>query len=118
LRRHRQLARDPGATGAVEDLPRLLAFVRCAVDVRTIDVAAASARGVLVTHASAGFAAAVAEWTLGAMIDLARGITASTLDYRAGRQPPPRLGVELRGSTLGLIGYGARSSSPVARQPG
>ncbi|MHC2554769.1 phosphoglycerate dehydrogenase-like enzyme [Bradyrhizobium elkanii] len=36
-------------------LPMLRAFVRCAVDIRKIDVAAASAAGVLVTQASAGF---------------------------------------------------------------
>lgn len=35
-------------------LPKLRAFVRCAVDIRNIDVAA-SAAGVLVTQASPGF---------------------------------------------------------------
>lgn len=38
-------------------LPQLVAFWRCAVDIRNVDVAAASAQGVLVTHASAGFTA-------------------------------------------------------------
>ena len=33
-------------------LPRLLAFVRCAIDIRNIDVPAASRHGVLVTQAS------------------------------------------------------------------
>jgi D-3-phosphoglycerate dehydrogenase len=42
-------------------LPDLAAFVRVAVDIRNIDVPAASAAGVLVTQASPGFAAAVAE---------------------------------------------------------
>ena len=36
-------------------LPKLRAFVRCAVDIRNIDVAAASAAGVLVTRAGPGF---------------------------------------------------------------
>ena len=96
----------PAPRALFEGLPRLLAFVRCAVDVRNVDVAAATSHGVLVTHASAGFATSVAEWTLGVMIDLARGITASTLAYRAGEQPQARMGRELRGSTLGLVGYG------------
>ena len=43
-------------------LPRLVAFCRCAVDIRNVDVAAASAQGILVTQASAGFMTAVAEW--------------------------------------------------------
>jgi D-3-phosphoglycerate dehydrogenase len=40
-------------------LPRCKAFVRCAIDIRNIDVPAASRHGVLVTQASAGFIASV-----------------------------------------------------------
>ena len=36
-------------------LPKLRAFVRCAVDIRNIDVDAASKAGVLVTQAGPGF---------------------------------------------------------------
>lgn len=89
-----------------EALPELVVFQRCAVDVRNIDLAAASAQGVLVTHASAGFGNAVAEWVLGAMIALARGIVDSAHAYRAGAQPAARMGSELRGATLGVIGHG------------
>lgn len=42
-------------------LPKLRAFVRCAVDIRNIDVPAASAAGVLVTRAGPGFVPSVAE---------------------------------------------------------
>lgn len=87
-------------------LPALRAVVRCAVDIRTIDVAAASGHGILVTQASAGFMASVSEWIVGVMIDLGRHITASALDYRAGGAAQPRMGRELRGATLGVIGYG------------
>jgi D-3-phosphoglycerate dehydrogenase len=90
-----------------ERLPGLVAFVRCAVDIRNIDVAAASRAGVLVTQASAGFVPAVAEMVLGFMVDFARGITRSAAEYRAGRVPQADMGRELRGSTLGIIGYGA-----------
>ena len=87
-------------------LPDLAVFQRCAVAVRNVDLAAASAAGVLVTHASAGFGNAVAEWVLGAMIDLARHVSDSVSAYRSGQQPPLRMGSELRGATLGVIGYG------------
>ena len=90
-----------------ERLPRLVAFLRCAIDIRNVDVAAASKAGVLVTQASAGFVTAVAELVLGFLVDLSRGITRSAIDYRAGRMPPARMGRELNGSTLGVIGYGA-----------
>jgi D-3-phosphoglycerate dehydrogenase len=88
-------------------LPKLVAFLRCAIDIRNVDVAAASKAGVLVTQASAGFVTAVAEMVLGFLVDLARGITRSSIDYRAGNVPRARIGRELRGSTLGVIGYGA-----------
>jgi len=98
----------PGYAEAFDRLPGLVAFLRVAVDIRNIDVAAASRNGILVTHASAGFAAAVAEWILGAMVSLARHVTDYAAEYRStGRPPPARMGRQLRGATLGVIGYGA-----------
>ena len=87
-------------------VPGLLAAVRCAVDIRTIDVAAAGREGILVTQASAGFGPAVAEWVIGAMIDLSRRISTSAAAYWQGQSPPPLMGGELRGACLGIIGYG------------
>ncbi|HEX6978971.1 MAG TPA: NAD(P)-dependent oxidoreductase, partial [Alphaproteobacteria bacterium] len=97
----------PGERTVFESLPDLVAFVRVAVDIRNIDVEAASANGVLVTHASPGFVQSVAEWVIGAMIDLARHTSHYTMAYRHGRVPEARMGVQLAGSTLGVIGYGA-----------
>ncbi|NOJ41972.1 hydroxyacid dehydrogenase [Bradyrhizobium australiense] len=88
-------------------LPRLRAFVRCAVDIRNIDVAAASAAGVLVTRAGPGFIQSVAELALGFMIDLSRGVSRATADYHAGRKPEVVMGRQLAGSRLGIIGYGS-----------
>jgi D-3-phosphoglycerate dehydrogenase len=87
-------------------LPELLAFVRCAIDIRNIDLPAASRHGILVTQASAGFIASVSEWIVGVMIDMSRGISASTALYQARQAAPPVMGRELRGATLGVIGYG------------
>jgi D-3-phosphoglycerate dehydrogenase len=86
--------------------PDLVAFSRCAIDIRNVDVAAASAAGILVTQASAGFIASVSEWVIGAMIDLGRRITASTEAYHAGTVPAGVMGRELKGATLGILGYG------------
>ena len=96
----------PAPAAVFEALPDLVGFVRNAVDIRTVDVAAASAAGVLVTQASPGFIPAVAELVLGLTIDLCRGVSAGVCHYRAGRQPPPRMGRQLAGSTVGVIGYG------------
>src|SRR4030081_1006788 len=56
-------------------LPKLRAFVRCAVDIRNIDVDAASAAGVLVTRAGPGFVPSVSELALGFLVDLSRGVS-------------------------------------------
>ncbi|MDN4999478.1 NAD(P)-dependent oxidoreductase [Bradyrhizobium sp. GCM10027634] len=88
-------------------LPRLRAFVRCAVDIRNVDVDAASQAGVLVTRAGPGFVQAVAELAVGFMVDLSRGVSRTTADYQAGRKPEARMGRQLAGSTIGIIGYGS-----------
>ncbi len=100
---YRQTVLDADFFAAV---PGLLATVRCAVDIRTIDVAAASRHGVLVTRASPGFGPSVAEWVIGVMIDLSRHITAASLAYRQGQTVEPCMGLELRGACVGIIGYG------------
>ena len=97
----------PGTAELFRHSPDLVAFTRCAVDIRNIDVAAASECGILVTRAGPGFAASVAEWVIGVMIDLSRGITESVLAYRDGKVLAPTMGRELRHSTLGVIGYGS-----------
>ncbi len=96
----------PGPESLFRELPELNAFVRCAVDIRTVDVAAASAHGVLVTQASAGYVPAVSEWVIAVMIDLGRGISRYAEGYHRGLPASPLMGRELRGSTLGVIGYG------------
>src|SRR5690242_1251722 len=88
-------------------LPKLRAVVRCAVDIRNVDVAAASAAGVLVTRASPGFVPAVAELALGFMVDLSRGVSRATADYHAGRAPEVIMGRQLAGSRIGIIGFGS-----------
>ena len=97
----------PAPAAFLDRAENLIAFCRVAVDISTIDVAAASRQGILVTRATPGFVPAVCELALGFMIDLARGITRAALLYRAGTPPPMRLGRQLAGATLGIIGYGA-----------
>lgn len=98
---------SPGEAATFERSPDLVAFLRCAVDIRNVDVTAASAQGVLVTQATPGFIPSVSEWVLGAMVDLTRGISAAAASYQAGQVPAARMGQQLAGSTLGIIGYGA-----------
>ena len=96
----------PGPELLFRALPQLAAFMRCAVDIRSVDVEAASAHGVLVTQASAGYVAAVSEWVIAVMVDLARGISRYAYAYHRGRPLAAFMGRELRASTLGVIGFG------------
>jgi D-3-phosphoglycerate dehydrogenase len=95
-----------GPAAVFDQLRELVAFVRCAVDIRNVDVGTASRHGILVTRATPGFAAPVAELGLGLMVDLARGITDAVAVYRTGQAPTARIGRQLKGSTVGIIGYG------------
>ncbi|WP_293427364.1 NAD(P)-dependent oxidoreductase [Phreatobacter sp.] len=97
----------PGYAGFFRKAPDLVAFLRCAVDIRNVDVEAASAEGILATRATPGFIASVSELGFGMMIDLARHVSASVGHYRAGGEPMAAMGRQLQGSTIGIVGYGA-----------
>jgi D-3-phosphoglycerate dehydrogenase len=100
----------PGEMPLFEALPGLLAFLRCAVDITTIDVEAASRAGVLVARADTSYVASTAELALALMLDVARNVSESTIDHRRTGQAPQRPGIQLRGRTAGIIGYGAIGS--------
>jgi D-3-phosphoglycerate dehydrogenase len=97
----------PGPAEFFPLAPDCCAFLRVAVDIRNIDVETASREGVLVTRATPGFIPSVSEMAIGMMIDLARGITDATISYRNGEEAEPRMGRQLKGATLGIMGYGA-----------
>ncbi len=100
----------PGEAALFEARTELVAFLRTAVDISTVDVDAASANGVLVGHADKSFVPSTAELALGLMISLARNVGTSTVDYSNGVEPPQRGGRQLAGATAGVIGFGAIGS--------
>lgn len=100
----------PAKAQLFDSLPELLAFLRCAVDISTIDVASAGAHGVLVARADKSFVPSTAELALALLMDTARWVSTSTVDYWNGTEPPQRPGRQLRGQTAGIIGYGAIGS--------
>jgi D-3-phosphoglycerate dehydrogenase len=101
---------DRLTTGPAEifaGLPKLKVFLRCAVDIRNVAVPAASAAGVLVTHAKPGFVESVSEMAVGYLVALSRGIVQASAAYHAGHAPRISMGRQLAGSTIGIIGFGA-----------
>jgi D-3-phosphoglycerate dehydrogenase / 2-oxoglutarate reductase len=103
-----------------DGLGALRAALRCAVDIRNIDVTSASSHGILVTRAKPGFVESVTELVFGFLVDLNRGISSATAAYQAGRAPTARMGRQLSGTTIGIIGYGAigRAVAPLAAAMG
>ena len=97
---------NPGPAEFFQQAADCVAFLRVAIDIRNIDVEAASREGILVTQATAGFIPSVAEMAIGMMIDLGRHVTRSTIEYRSGKDAEPRMGKQLKGATLGILGYG------------
>jgi D-3-phosphoglycerate dehydrogenase len=96
----------PFDAATIARLPDCVALVRGAMDVRNIDIPAASAAGILVTRAGPGFRDPVIELLVGQMVDLGRGLSESVIAYRAGRMPARPSGIQLAGRTASIIGYG------------
>jgi D-3-phosphoglycerate dehydrogenase len=100
-------------------LPRLKVIGRAGIGVDTIDVAAASARGVVVMNTPFGNSITTAEHAIAMLFALAREIPAADQSTQAGRWEKNRfMGIELSGKTLGLIGCGNIGSIVADRAQG
>ncbi len=87
--------------------PKLKAIARAGVGVDNVDLAAASARGIRVMNTPDGNTISTAEHTFGLMIALSRFIPQGHQSLKEGRwDRKAYTGVELRGKTLGIIGFG------------
>lgn len=96
--------------------PKLRIVARAGTGVDTIDVPAATARGVLVVNAPGANSVSVAELAMAMMLSLARHTPAADRAMKDGRwEKKAFAGIELRGKTLGLVGFG-RIGQEVARR--
>lgn len=91
--------------------PRLRAVIRHGAGLDMIPLAEAAAHGVLVANVPAVNAAAVAEFAIGQMLALARGLAATeaqlrTVSWEAGRVRAAA-GGQLGGATVAIVGMGA-----------
>ena len=102
------LAGDDQITRAVLEAasPRLKVIAKWGTGTDSIDKVAAAELGVPVLNSPGAFADAVAECAIGLTLMLTRHLRVIDTAIRAGNWPKPQ-GVELRGATLGMIGYGA-----------
>src|ERR1700736_2149406 len=91
----------------LEHTKSLKVIGRAGIGVDNVDIAAATARGVIVMNTPFGNSITTAEHAITLMLALARQIPAADASTQAGKWEKNRfLGVEITGKTLGIIGCG------------
>src|ERR671932_2725307 len=102
------VVRSTKVTEAMLDAGSLSLVVRAGAGVNTIDVAAASRRGIYVSNCPGKNAVAVAELAFALMLALDRRVPDNVAEYRAGKWNKKEYSQArgLYGRTLGLLGFG------------
>ncbi len=102
--------------------PRLRIVANVAVGLDNVDLAAATARGVVVTHTPGVLTEATADLAFGLLLGAARrfreGNTLITSGKWSGWRPDQLLGAAVHGRTLGLVGFGRIGRAVAARARG
>ncbi len=95
-------------SGKVLDKARRLKVIgRAGIGVDNVDIAAATARGIIVMNTPFGNSITTAEHAISLMLALARQIPQADASTKAGKWEKNRfMGVEIFGKTLGVIGCG------------
>lgn len=103
------VVRSTPVTEAMLDAGRVSLIVRAGAGVNTIDVGAASRRGIYVSNCPGKNAVAVAELTFALMLALDRRIADNVAELRNGKWNKKEFSKArgLYGQTLGLIGFGS-----------
>jgi D-3-phosphoglycerate dehydrogenase len=114
------VVRSTKVTAPMMDGGDLALIVRAGAGYNTIDVTAASARGVYVSNCPGKNAAAVAELAIGLIIALDRRIADNVAELRAGRWDKSAFAKAkgLEGRTLGLLGFGTIAQEVARRAQG
>ena len=99
---------------AMDNAPRLRVISRIGVGYDTVDVEAASARGVTVCFAPHAPTVSTAEHTIALMLAITKEIPAAQQRCAQGITGGPATSLELDGAVLGLLGYG-RIATRVAK---
>ena len=97
------------SAATIQAAPRLALIIRAGAGVDTIDLAAASARGIYVANCPGKNTLAVAELAIGLLIAADRRIVDATVALRGGSWRKKEFGKArgLAGRTFGILGFGA-----------
>jgi len=93
------------SAAVLKELPELKVISRCGVGMDNVDKAYCEAHGLTVLNTPFGPTLAVAELTLGLILDLMRNVTMMDRELRSGTWKK-RMGRQLKGKKVGVVGFG------------
>src|SRR5687767_11127271 len=100
----------------ISSAPKLRVIARAGTGVDNVDVAAATARGIVVMNAPGANSLSVAELAMGLILSMARNIPAADASMKASKWEKSKFaGAEVRSKTLGLVGLGRIGQEVAAR---
>src|SRR6266849_6484128 len=109
---------EPYTAAVLAEAPDLRVISRLGVGYDAIDVEAATSRGIVVCTTPGTNQHSVADLAVGLILTCMRQIIAAAEAVRAGNWAAPRIGLELRGSTVGVVGTGLIGREVIKRLSG
>ena len=109
---------EPYTAAVLAETPDLRVISRLGVGYDAIDVDEATRRGIVVCTTPGANHHSVADLAIGLILACLRQIVAAAEVVRAGRWMPQRVGVELRATTVGVVGTGLIGREVVKRLAG
>ena len=100
----------------IDAAPKLRVIARAGTGVDNVDVAAATARGIVVMNAPGANSLSVAELAMALILSMARNIPAADASMKTSKWEKAKFaGAEIRSKTLGLVGLGRIGQEVAAR---
>jgi D-3-phosphoglycerate dehydrogenase len=109
---------EPYTAAVLAEAPDLRVISRLGVGYDAIDVDAATRRGIVVCTTPGTNHHSVADLAVGLILTCVRQISAAAEVVRAGNWTLPRIGVELRATTIGVVGTGLIGREVIKRLAG
>src|SRR3982075_3324283 len=106
---------EPYTAAVLAEAPELRVISRTGVGYDAIDVAEATRRGIVVCTTPGTNQHAVADLAVGLILNCLRQIFPAAALLHSGKWPPQPVGLEVRGSTVGIVGIGLIGREVVKR---
>ncbi|MCX7023544.1 MAG: C-terminal binding protein [Spirochaetes bacterium] len=108
----------PVSALAIDAMERCKAICRYGTGLDNVDIAAAARRGIAVRNVSGYCDDEVAEHALALLLDAARSVSFRDREIRAGFRDSHAPAIRVRGTTLGVLGFGGTATAFVTKAIG